>query len=278
MVYAVNPLQNCCTITIALALLLAACTGPSDQTGFLVERPGIGPIARSYSGARPPIRMSAPHDRIVIIYNHGTQRPQHVEDCGAPWNQVPRSLLALQSERLLIYYLCSRASESYAKSSAGQYIYERLKEVEATLDELIALGVPPQNIFLAGHSAGGWTSLMAMKFVDRKFNAAIVFAPAFAGSRSEASTYPWWYQEARPKQIREMLEAPNVRALIFAYHDDPFERPEDLGFLTERYGKSVPMIAYECDVPNRHLVHLNDCREAATTQAISRFIAERAGR
>jgi pimeloyl-ACP methyl ester carboxylesterase len=169
-------------------------------------------MARSYSGARPPIRISEPRDKIVIVYNHGTRRPQLIEDCDASWNQVPLSLLAIQSEKVLISYLCSRAWESNSTwGSAGQHIYGRLKEVEATLDELIAVGVPPKNIFLAGHSAGGWTSLMAMRHFGRKFNAAIVFAPAFAGRRSEESRYPWWRQEARPRQIREMLETQEMR-------------------------------------------------------------------
>ncbi len=267
------------TSSVWLALVIAGCAIPSNRTGFVIERPDAGPAARSYSGARAPIRISEPRDKIVIVYNHGTARPQQIEDCDTSWNQVPRSLLAIQSGKVLIYYLCSTAWESNSTwGSAGQFIYGRLKEVEATLDEFIALGVSPKNIFLAGHSAGGWTSLMAVRHFGRKFNAAIVFAPAVAGRRSQESRYPWWHQEARPRQIREMLEAPEIRALIFAYYDDPYERPEDLKFLTERYPRTVQLIGYECDIPNRHLVHLNDCREAATTEAISKYIREMAGR
>ena len=262
-----------------LMLVMAGHAIASNRTGFMIERPDAGPAARSYSGTRAPIRISEPRDKIVIVYNHGTTRPQQIENCDTSPNRVPRSLLAIQSEKVLIYYLCSTAFEkSSTWGSAGQFIYARLKEVETTLDELIALGVSPKNIFLAGHSAGGWTSLMALSRFGKKFNGAIVFAPAFAGRRSEQSQYPWWYQEARPKQIREMLEAPEIRALIFAYHDDPFERPEDLKFLTDRYPRTVRMIAYACDIPNRHLVALNDCREAAATDAISKYIREMAGR
>jgi len=159
----------------------------------------------------------------------------------------------------------------------GNYVYERLREVETTLDELIALGVPPKNIFLAGHSAGGWTSLMAMRLFGEKFNAAIVFAPAFAGPRSEESRYPWWRRKARPRQIREMLEAPEIRALVFAYYGDPYEAPEELRFLTEHYAETVQIIAYACDIRNPHLAHLNDCREANTSETIAKYIDKMAG-
>jgi pimeloyl-ACP methyl ester carboxylesterase len=263
--------------SVWLALVIAGSAIASNRTGFVVERQDVGPAANSYSGPRGPIRISEPGDKILIVYSHGTTRPQQIEDCDASWNQVPRSLLAIQSEKVLIYYLCSTARESNSTwGSAGQYIYGRVKEVEATLDEFIALGVSPKNIFLAGHSAGGWTSLMAQRHLGRKFNAAIVFAPAFAGRRADESRYPHWYQEARPRQIREMLEAPEIRALIFAYYGDPFERPEDLKFLTEQYPRTVHLIGYECDIQNRHLVHVNDCRETATTAAISKYIREMA--
>ena len=36
-------------------------------------------------------------------------------------------------------------------------IYKRKKEINKVLDQLIKKGVNPQNIFLTGYSAGGWT-------------------------------------------------------------------------------------------------------------------------
>lgn len=262
-----------------LVLAIAGCATPSNRTGFVIDGPGADLAAKTHSGTRVPALRDL-KDKIVIVYNHGTTLPQQVEDCSAWVNQVPRSLLAIQSQTVLIYYLCSAAREPYTMSGkyAGQYIYGRLKEVEATLDELTALGVSPKNIFLAGHSAGGWTSLMAQRYFGKKFNAAVVFAPAFAGRRSQERFFPWWRQEVRPRQIREILEAPEINALIFAYHDDPFDRPEDIKFLTERYPQTAQIIGYKCDIPNEHLVHLNDCREVATTEAIGKYIQEMAKR
>lgn len=267
------------TGALLVTVLLAGCALPLSHTGFLVKAPDAAPAAKSYLGPRPPLRIDNPRDKFVIVYSHGTTRPQKPEDCDAMWNRVPRPLLAMQSEKLLIYYLCSRALETKPDSVAmvGNYVYKRLEEVEATLDELIALGVPPRNIFLAGHSAGGWTSLMAMRLFGEKFNAAIVFAPAFAGPRSEEKRYPWWRRRARPRQIREMLEAPEIRALVFAYYGDPYETPEELKFLTERYAETVRIIAYACDIRNPHLVHLNDCQEAATTETIAEYIEQMTG-
>ena len=60
----------------------------------------------------------------------------------------------------------------------GSYIDKRKREINKVLDQLISVGIKPENIFLTGYSAGGWTSLMMMDQVEKKFNSAIVFAPA----------------------------------------------------------------------------------------------------
>ena len=103
-------------------------------------------------------------------------------------------------------------------------------------------GVAPEKIFLSGHSVGGWTALMAMPMVDRKFNTAIVFAPAFAGPRTEAVIYPIWRGEIWPKHVTKMTSFDQARTLVFAYDNDPFNRTTELQFLTDRYPHSVEII------------------------------------
>ena len=261
----------CFVLQVSTVIILSGCTA-SNYTGFWGTSLNASPKAKGYPKERPPIELKNPEERIIVIYNHGTTNPRSIENCGTRWNKVPQSLLAIQNEKILIYYLCSRASELPSKSRAGEYIYGRLAEVEKTVDEFLALGVPAGNIFLAGHSAGGWVSLMAMRHFKEKFNAAIAFAPAFAGKRSEELQYPWWRREARPKQIREMMEATEFKALVFAYDGDPWNRPQDLQFLTDHFPETVRMIPYECDTFSKHLTHLNDCRQAETTKAISDYI------
>ncbi|MEM9603117.1 MAG: alpha/beta hydrolase [Pseudomonadota bacterium] len=246
-------------------------------TGFYADTAVAQPKSRNYLRDRPPIWIEAPASKTVIIYSHGTTRPQRREDCGAFWNRVPPSLLSVQSETTLIYYLCSAVTEPPGAAFAGQYVDDRLAEVERTLDDMIDAGVAPQRLFLAGHSAGGWVALMAASAFPAKFNAAIAYAPAFAGRRSEAAAFPWWRGEVRPRQVVRMLSAPALSALVFAYEGDPFNRPEDLQFLADAFPSTVTMVAYGCANLNKHLVHLNDCREAETAARAAAFLADRVG-
>ena len=134
-----------------------------------------------------------------------------------------------KADNTYFYYLCSKAIDA---GKTGSSIYKRKKEINKILDQLIEKGVNPQKIFLTGFSAGGWTSLMMMDELEKKFNSAIVFAPAFAGPRSEIKKYPRWRKIERPRQVKEMIEAKIIKALIFAYEDDAFNRPQELNFLT----------------------------------------------
>ncbi len=181
----------------------------------------------------------------------------------------------MQSDDLLIYYLCSDVAEEPLISTAGTYVYKRLDEIERILDELLAAGVSADRVFLAGHSAGGWASLMAAAVFPEKFNGVIAFAPAFAGKRSNAKRFPHWRQVVRPRLIKHMLTAPTLPALVFAYRRDPYNRPEELAFLAEAYPDSVRFVPYGCENALSHLLHLYDCRESETSAAIADFIADR---
>lgn len=210
-------------------------------------------------------------DTIVVIYNHGTRNPRKKERCQSSYNQVPQALEALANDRLIIYYLCSSATEGSARDQAGNQVYARMYEIEQAMDKLIQQGIAPEHLFLAGHSKGAWASLMLMSQVNRKFNAAILFAPALANRRS-AEHYPWWRGEVRTRQIRQMLQAQNIKALIFAYDDDEYNRPEDLQFLVDHDPDSVKIVSYRCDYQYTHNTHLHDCRHEETKTMIFQYI------
>ena len=152
-------------------------------------------------------------------------------------------------------------------------IFSSTRELRTHLDLLAAAGVKPRNIFVAGHSAGGWTALMAMSDAGTRFNAAIVFAPACCGPRKEESRYPIWRQKIRPFQISRITATPHLRVLVFAYNDDPFNRPQDLGFLTAHDAAGATLIGYDCG--HGHATHRFDCRLADTKTMISTYIAAR---
>ena len=227
----------------------------------------LAPISRTYKGKTPNISLINGTDLKIIIWSHGTDRPQKREKCYKWSNPIPNTLLILNEiNNTYFYFLCSRAVDG---ATVGSYIYKRKKEINKVLDQLISAGVKPENIFLAGQSAGGWTSLMMMDQVEKKFNSAIVFAPAFAGPRSETSRFPKWRMLERPRQVKKMTKVKAVKALIFAYEDDAFNRPQELIFLKEKYPNSVKLVSYNCG--NGHGTGYNDCRGDTTKMIIINY-------
>jgi pimeloyl-ACP methyl ester carboxylesterase len=248
---------NNTTATLFIVLALSGCVSYPDTSGFLIK----------------PATSLTPNTT-VIIYSHGTRNSQRRENCHAYGNQIPNSLRAIANETTLIYFLCSQVKEGIRKKTAGEYIYKRVNELDKVITRLYQHGIKPHNIFLAGHSAGAWSSLMAKRYLNSKFNGVIAFAPAFAGKRSAEKKYPWWRQRVRPAQIQDMLKTPLIKALVFAYDGDAYNRPQDLRFLTNKYPNTVTMVAYRCNNHNPHLTHIEDCRQRQTTQAIVDFIRE----
>ena len=225
----------------------------------------LTPISKTYKGKTPKINLVNGDDLKIIIWSHGTKRPQRRENCLEL--TIPQTLFALsENDNVYFYFLCSRATDG---NKLGSYIFKRKKEINRILDQLISKGIKPKNIFLAGQSAGGWTSLMMMDQVEKKFNSAIVFAPAFAGRRSEIGRYPKWRKVERPRQIKKMIKAKVIKALIFAYEDDPYNRPKELMFLKKKYSNSVKMVSYNCR--NGHNTGYDDCRFDATKQIIKKY-------
>jgi predicted peptidase len=245
--------------------------GNKNFSGFMLfgspNTNNVTPISEKYEGKTPKINLDNGSDLTIIIYSHGTTRPQKKENCTKSYNKIPSSLHILKKfDDTYFYYLCSKAIDA---GTTGSYIYKRKKEINKVLDQLIKKGVNPQNIFLTGYSAGGWTSLMMMDQVEKKFNSAIVFAPAFAGPRSETNKYPHWRKVERPRQVKKMTSVKAIKALIFAYEDDGFNRPKDLNFLIEKYPDSVELVGYKCG--NGHGTMNNDCRLSKTKKIIKNY-------
>lgn len=258
---------------IAAVALLAACVTTSPS-GFLSPDGGAVPVRGAEAPPDARIALSGAAERTVIVYNHGTSRPQRVEDCRRWYNAVPGTVASLEEQPgWHIYYLCSKATDTVGR---GSYIDNRRAEIEGVLDGLLAAGVPSRRIFLAGHSAGAWSSLMAMDLVGQKFNAAVLFAPACCGRRSEVSMYPEWRTEVRPAHVARIKAIPDVRALVFAFSDDAFNRKQELQFLEDAFPGGVEIVEPACGVV--HADHVRGCgSDAAVTDKIRRYLTARLG-
>ena len=81
-----------------------------------------------------------------------------------------------------------------------------------------------------------------------------------------------WRKEIRPKQVKQIKEADLIKALIFAYEDDKFNRSKELMFLKEKSPDTVNIIAYKCG--EGHNTYRKDCRINETKKIIKKYIEE----
>ena len=211
-------MRRLCALS-ALVLLLATAGAAAEQ----------GPAPPSPPPERTEPRRETPSvdpaKAVILIFNHGTYRPQRRHQCNEE-KDVPAVVRDLaDANGWTIHYLCSAATD---ENVAGSYTYKRADEILAAAAGFRARGIPAQRIFILGHSAGGWSSLLAARKDHSKFNAVVAFAPAFAGPRFEEAQYPKWRRELAPQQTAYLREAKRIDALVFAYSDDDFDRPSEL--------------------------------------------------
>ncbi len=221
----------------------------------------VAPEERSISN------LQFSHKSKIIIWMHGTKRPAVASNHNCTDDMPPESLtLAAEKLNFSVYYLCSRAVDGKEK---GSFIYKRVGELEKKIAQLNQAGIKGENIFVSGFSAGGWTALMAARMLPTSFKGGVLFAPAFAGPRYETRIFPIWRKVIRPKQVDEILRAKELNFLIFAYDDDPFNRPKDL-FVFLKQGNLFPKIrGYTCN--RGHFTYQNDCKGQQTHEEILRF-------
>lgn len=251
-------------VLFALLLVLAAAGAAAQQ----------GPAPPGPLQERAPPRATVPGDparAVVLIFNHGTTRPQRRHQCNEERDvpAVVRDVAAANG--WTVHYLCSAATDDGVD---GSYTYKRADEILAAAADLRAKGVPARRIFLLGHSAGGWSSLMAARKDASGFNAIVAFAPAFAGPRYEEAQYPKWRRQLAPQQTAYLREARRIEALIIAYSDDDFDRPVDLAPLESIPG--VRLLAFDA-CQKGHGTTYTDCFRQGARIEIEDYIKSRLG-
>ena len=254
--------------------LLGACTATIQGNASLETDAGAAiPRIVGDNWTVADLRFPDAEKATVLIYSHGTDRPWNYDDCERPGYRPPPVLTGLDGGDIHVVRHCSLAVEEATRADAGNQVYRKAAELTRLAAGFAAVGVRPDRIFLTGNSNGGWSSLMAYTRAPDRFGGVVAFAPAFAGRRAERWVLPWWGNEVRPRQVRELSEAARLRALVFAYPGDPFNRPKDLSFLAEAHPSSIRLISYSCGLPNPHGTYRKDCREAETRAEILKFIA-----
>jgi predicted esterase len=266
-------------LLLALALLSAGCSAGRSQ--FVPGEPSRDDA----------IRLAAPAETVVLIYNHGSEQEFIRDPCepargdSSEWS-VPSVLSNLSGTRvagkvIVVYGYCtpSRVGEYlHAERSGEPKVVKRAREIAILADRFAALGVPRRQIFLAGHSAGAWASLLVAREGPGWFNAVVGFGPAFAGRR--ASRPPGW-QWLRGTQVLHLSAATRIDALIFAFEGDPYEPPEDLAFLRRIPGVELVVLSgtqidgVSCGSRSPHLTDRKPCFHATQGARIRDYIERR---
>jgi pimeloyl-ACP methyl ester carboxylesterase len=241
-------------------------------SGFSDDLPGALPKRNRPYATIPVLTLPDPATATVVIYSHGTTDSERPENCNVRGNAVPPSLRALTKAGVYIWYVCFERAMRTPKDNPGAFIYARMEEVSDAVRAFVALGVKPGRIFLAGHSAGGWTSLMLGREWGDEIGGIVAYAPAFARKRTDIARFPIWRKEVMPKQAAEMIRAGHLRALVIAYERDAFDRPQELRFLTEAYPDTVTLLSYTCDAEKDHMSHIEDCALDRSTAAVREFV------
>lgn len=245
-----------------LALILAGCAGPKSY------------FHAGGATSLPAMDLSSPDRTIVVLYTAGADS----NDSPAPCREgggVPPVLLALagvvlNGKTVVIHGYCPA---SVGNMAAGQSMSEaRAPELEQVIRGYLAQGIAERNIFVAGHSMGGWAAILVAARRQVEIGGVIAFAPANGvWTRDRRGPYQW-AAYARQRTATESL--PRLEALIYMFERDPFNGPEDLAFL-----QAVPGVDYvaapACAPGSPHNTASRGCFRDAEQERIRRFIADR---
>jgi len=268
-------MQPLCLVLVIATFFLAGCASQSQ----FIPAPPPGTPERS-------IAYPEPDKKILLIYNHGSTQEYRRDQCRPNGSTTPGVVKELSGKKVLgldvvVYGFCTPAKTGgyEQRSRAGEpKIMRRVENIEEAVRGFQNSGVPAEHIFLAGHSAGGWASLLVARRHNVRINAVIAFAPAFAGRKSGRS--PGW-QALHDSHVQFMAEAREMNALVYAFDSDAFNSPEDLAFLNGIPGiRLVRLGAQEidgikCDSPDGHQTVFRDCFARTQEKVILAYLAER---
>jgi hypothetical protein len=233
-----------------------------------------------------PLEIENPENKILLIYNHGSTSEENADPCfpnstflagGMP--SIIRSLVGkkIAGKDVVVYAFCSRI-KGLQKSEDTPYnlkIRYRINEIISIVKRFTDLGIVANNIFLVGHSAGGWASLMIEASNPKSINAVIAFSPAFSGVKSRRNQQ---WQQFRDDQEKELKSAKKINALIYAFRRDAYNSLADLSFFSQISGVEYYPLSGDGSLLSCYRGHravFKSCFEATQSATIIDFISRR---
>ncbi|MEO4043912.1 hypothetical protein AAFN47_20125 [Hoeflea sp. CAU 1731] len=194
---------------------------------------------------------ASPKSEILFIFNHGSS-VHYGADCYIPllhprpqWlNDIDNRYIDGLKVRVVTPCTGFERGANPDENGCNQvWVCNRAKFIVWMIERYLAQGYPPEHIFVGGHSAGGWASLLIKRWKPELFNGVIVTAPAFNGKRRSRmckcvdctgepknkwnSFHRYWHEN----QLGLMGPGrPDLRALVFTFLCDPYARPAELTF------------------------------------------------
>ena len=201
------------------------------------------------------LEVSDPSNKIIIIYNHGSnETDRKTKYCF--WGKDPvKNMASLVGEKIngkeiMVYLFCTHKLEgdmgkkknvwhNWQPPYKGTTKIERRVEANLNLVEnFVSMGVPRKQIFITGHSCGGWTTLMlTSQYMDKvgggiALNAACYwtlskqFKVAEIGEEAALEKFAKKYpglKALRDTQINIIKKSKSLPILVFTHPKDPYE-------------------------------------------------------
>tara|TARA_A100000164_G_scaffold51798_1_gene40381 strand:- start:314 stop:1240 length:927 start_codon:yes stop_codon:yes gene_type:complete len=194
-----------------------------------------------------------PKNKILIIYNHGQDdHDKPSKDC--VWGNNIRNFASLSGKKVkdkevLVYLYCTDhlagddRKRLWKKKFDFPYkgITKLDKRVNANLDlvkKFVELGVPKNQIFLAGQSCGGWVTMMLIsKYPDKVAGGISTHHACYGKLSKKYKVNKVGIEKAlenfkkkkpgpavlRENQIKDISKAKNLPVLVFTHPKDPYD-------------------------------------------------------
>ena len=197
-------------------------------------------------------KVDNPKEKIILIYNHGS-RENDKPSKNCQWKNNVRNFASLSGKKInkkeiLVYNFCTDnpGGDDWKVFWKGKDVkYNGIPKLEKRVtanyelvEKFINIGVPKNQIFITGHSCGGWLTMMFLAKYPNKVAGGISTHHACYGQLSrQYKVKKVGVEEAlkkfekkkpvaayfRKTQIEAINKAKNLPVLIFTHPKDPFD-------------------------------------------------------